>query len=235
MKIFLLTLLFCSSAFATENWFPFGKVGAKTSWMKKSDCESQEGQKCYDISQKDVRKMKVGFVIPDVHETFDCEDATKCQEAIDQAGSCSESWTFDEKSNWPGLDFSGQQPSRQFGWFAWCQKKDLVEDSAKKATVDAEDAAKAQAQAMEAEGAKAIKVGLQAKNLMAGYIKLKGLPKAQRKQLRGDLKSIIEALDVGSIDIAIDEVKALTEDGVVVTPEAKALILKVFEDAGYSI
>ena len=50
-----------------------------------------------------------------------------------------------------------------------------------------------------------------------------------------DLKSIIEALDVGSIDIAIDEIKGLTEDGVVVTPESKALILSVFTEAGYSI
>lgn len=235
MKIFLLTLLLCSSAFATENWFPFGKADAKTSWMKKSDCESQEGQKCYDISNKDIRKMRVAFLIPKVENTVDCTDASACQQLVDDGKIC-DSATFDEKANWPSLDFSAATPARpSTGWFLWCQIETLVEDATKVASVDAEDAQKAQTEAMESQGAEAIAVGKKAKNLMVGYIKLQNLPKAQRKQLRGDLKSIIEALDVGSIDLAIDEIKALTEDGTVITPQSKMLILKVFEDAGYQI
>ena len=85
------------------------------------------------------------------------------------------------------------------------------------------------------EGNLAIRTGQKAKHLMVGYIKSMGLPKANRKQFRQNVQSIIEAVDIGSIDIAIDEIKALTEDGTVITSSSKAMILKVFEDAGYDI
>lgn len=37
------------------NWFPVGKEGANKTYSSKSDCESAEGQACYDITGKDLR------------------------------------------------------------------------------------------------------------------------------------------------------------------------------------
>jgi hypothetical protein len=37
------------------NWFPFGKEGANKVYSVKSECESEEGQECYDITGKDIR------------------------------------------------------------------------------------------------------------------------------------------------------------------------------------
>ena len=41
------------------NWFPFGKEGANKTYSSQSDCESSEGQACYDITGKDIRYHEV--------------------------------------------------------------------------------------------------------------------------------------------------------------------------------
>ena len=41
------------------NWFPVGKVGANKVYSLKSDCESEEGQVCYEITGKDLRYHSV--------------------------------------------------------------------------------------------------------------------------------------------------------------------------------
>lgn len=37
------------------NWFPVGKNGANKVYSDKAQCESEEGQACYDITGKDLR------------------------------------------------------------------------------------------------------------------------------------------------------------------------------------
>ena len=37
------------------NWYPVGKNGANKTYVSKSECESAEGQACYDITGKDLR------------------------------------------------------------------------------------------------------------------------------------------------------------------------------------
>lgn len=256
MKILFLILILLPSVAFSKSWRDIENVKNSAAYASKEICQKITGNSC-DVCE-DNRKCIKGMVddinqpnlraVEDSPVKLDCNDYQDCNDkAFDPNGDddfsdqvcIADGGTpkWDELVNWP--DITGVTGP----WFIWCQKADgtykqkavIVEDVAGKAAAEAEDAAKAQLEVIEKAGANAIELGVKAKKVMVGMIKLKGLPKAQRKALRGDLKSIIEALDVGSIDIAIDEIKALTEDGVVVTPEAKATILKLFEDAGYDI
>jgi len=82
MKLFLFVLLVPMFVFA--NYFPVGKVGAKTVYVKKSHCESIESQSCFDVSGKDMRRWKVvsGVLVIDSagDATADVEDAAKAAE-----------------------------------------------------------------------------------------------------------------------------------------------------------
>lgn len=248
--------IFCFNSYA-KNWHAINKQNSYGSFSSKQKCEQVEGQKCFDITNKVVAIHSVVEVDnlespiyrspEDSTVKIDCDGPEDClskmapkdEEGNLLPGPCKDDGDtprFDESGNWLAIVGLGSSH------FIWCekvvgyhQKEILVEDPVKKAAYEAEKAQEDQVKAMAVEGEKALVVGEEAKRLMVGYMKLKNLPKAQRKQLRQDLKSIIDALDVGSIDIAIDEIKALTEDGVVVTPEAKALILGVFGKAGYDI
>lgn len=254
--ILLITMLFSFEAYSKVCYSPIPKNGRI--YKTKSKCESSQADPCFDICGKDLRRWMIGqeddLTKPNYRPVesspvkMDCNDFSDCAlkatnpdgdpETVDQvclADASTPRWG--DLSNFNGITgVSGP-------WFIWCQKEDgtfskksvLVPDASGSTAADAEDAQKVQIKAMAEAGKKAIDVGLKVKKIMVGMIKLKKLPKSARKQLRGDLKSIIEALDVGSIDIAIDEIKALVEDGVVVTPEAKATILQLFAAEGYDI
>lgn len=149
MKILILILFlipsFCFADFG--NFFPVGKVGAKTYYDTKSQCETAEGQKCFSTTGKDMRRWKVGFRSIDIQQTFDCDDSNACQ-AINDANqfNCDinneEIPTFDDKANWPGLDFVAEGRPES-GWFLWCQKEMLIIDTAGSSQADADDAQKA--------------------------------------------------------------------------------------------
>lgn len=261
MKLLLALLFITSSAFAVENWRAVG-TDTSTTWMKKADCLKAEKSKanfkgCFDITNKDLRFHQIVKIDDTAHPIYrspndsevkiDCNDPDDCvdkmlvkdqgqptgQNVCDQHGLDPK---YDKSESWTSVvGLSGD-------YFIWCekvigyQKKDsLVVDETLKGQVEASDIQAQQIEQIEVEGSKAIDLGAKVKSVMVGMIKLKNLPKAKRKALRGALKSIIEALDVGSIDIAIEEIKALTEDGEVVTPEAKALILGIFAQAGYDV
>lgn len=130
----LLTLFISFPVFA--NWFPFGKAGAKTIWQNKGKCEASEGQKCYDITGKPTQYHKIGYLPVIVDETADCSDALDCSSL---ALSCSSGGVpkWDQKSNWPNLDFS---PRPSDNWFIWCEKETLVIDVAAKNAFDAQKA-----------------------------------------------------------------------------------------------
>lgn len=106
---------------------------------------------CFCWDGRDLRKVKVGFVSPAVIDTVDCDDSDHCSQlATEGKISCQDEETakWDDKANWPGLDFAGEIPPRPSnGWFLWCQRKGLVVDPDGVAAADAEDAAKAQERA----------------------------------------------------------------------------------------
>lgn len=111
----------------------------------KGGCISGE---CFCFDNIDWRKAKFGFVLPMTEETQDCQDASDCQDKIDAEFPfrCGFSATpqFDDKTNWPGLDFTALElPRPATGWFLWCQKEILMNDAAKVSAVDAMDASKA--------------------------------------------------------------------------------------------
>jgi hypothetical protein len=247
-KLFLVLFFLSLKVQAVPNWYPVGKTDAKTVYMDKSKCEKIEKQECFNVFSKNRYTHSVSEIddinspiyreISESPVQISCQDIEDCKSkmgGVCDADEGSQPAITDDDS-W--LSFFGITDP----YFVYCAKitsykkiKALVLDSAKKAAIDAAKAAKKAQKDLEKSGDEALKTGQKIKATMVGMIKVKALPKAQRKQLRGDLKSIIEALNVGSIDIAIDEIKALPEDGTVVTAEAKALILKIAGDAGYSI
>lgn len=259
--LFLLTIIF--SIGVEANYYPFGSDNADTVYSKKQHCievskNLPNYNGCFYVKDKILQTQYLKDVdnlddpiFRDPNDSpvkIECDDYEDCKSkayTLDEGGFPVDHVCSSEADTQPKFDKSdswGSLIGWSADWIIWCEKvsgygkkKVLVEDADKKAAYEAAKAQDDQAKAMASEGSKALQIGLQAKKLMVGYIKLKNLPKSQRKALRGDLKSIIEALDVGSIDLAIDEIKALTEDGTVVTPEAKALILQVFADDGYDI
>lgn len=144
MKLMLFMLMLSGTAFA-KNFFPFGKVGSSKVYKSKADCEAAEGQKCFKIFGKDLRRVKIGFKKPKADETIDCLNADNCQTLIDDGAISCDQPAFDDKANWPGLDFGEFRSAT--GWFAWCQVEGLVLDAAKNAAADAEDNAKAEKKA----------------------------------------------------------------------------------------
>lgn len=169
MKYFILvcvTFLFCVTSQAAQNWFPVGKENANTVWTSKARCEAQEGQECYEVTGKDLRRWKVGQVddltkpnfrpVKDSPVLQSCENFIDCQRKAkdpnadkDQSDrlclsdGSAEKW--DELANWP--DLTGIDGP----WFIWCEKHDgtyqqkaaLVPDLDGIAAADAEDAQKA--------------------------------------------------------------------------------------------
>ena len=136
----------CSSAMA-GNWVAKSKFKDPTAkaWSKETRCVAMEGGECVRSDNKDRRRWRVGFLTPDVLRTVDCNHAADCESKTLGARpefSCRNAGTptWDDKANWPALDFS---PRENTGWFLWCQIEGLVVDASGSAAVDAEESAKA--------------------------------------------------------------------------------------------
>ena len=85
----------------------------------------------------------------DISSAVDCVDSADCQSKLDNSSfACgNETPTFDDKANWPALDFAAEsRPS--LGWFLWCQKEILVTDSVGSSAADAADLQKANDQSL---------------------------------------------------------------------------------------
>ena len=134
-----------------SNFYPVGADNATTSYKVKSECELLEKANpnydgCYSITDKDMRKYKIGFIMPAVEDTADCDDAVACQLMLDDDLFACNGETFDDKDNWPGLDFGKDRPKK--GWFLWCETKGLVFDQVKADAADAFDVTKATEKAL---------------------------------------------------------------------------------------
>lgn len=167
--LFLLVPGFASANWVSETDFAAAKSGASGGGvhrLQKSCLSKNQGEKCFNISGKDIRKWMIGSVDDTTKPNFraaenspvkiDCQDFKDCRlKALDPNGDLkfddrvcladqsSEKW--DELSNWPSVTgLNGP-------WFIWCQKRDgtfkkkdvLVNDPAGKAQAEAEDAANA--------------------------------------------------------------------------------------------
>lgn len=130
---------------AQANWVKKSAVKApSTIYTKQSLCQQVESEVCIDISGKDLRHFKAGFRAIDILQTADCLNSADCQSQIDSSnfGCSPDVATFDDKVNWPLLDFAAEsRPST--GFFLWCEKEILVADAAGKIAADAADAASA--------------------------------------------------------------------------------------------
>jgi hypothetical protein len=216
MKIFIkfMTLIFCASSLSAQSqtWFPFGKEGANTGYTKRGRCQQVEGQKCYDITGRDLRRFRIGNPLPKVPQTVDCADADACQAIIDERPDrCGDGTPrFDDKANWPSLDFAGATdfegnpaPRPAEGFFLWCERETLVLDSAKASEADAEDAAREAArstrrtrrQGRDVDLKQCVRVALRAPDLPPGAAQTNQLAQRQNRIkdcLGAIIKEVIE-------------------------------------------
>ncbi len=105
-------------------------------------CKDLPSEQCFCLDGKsDYRKWKLGFRAIDITKTQDCNNATDCQDTVDEQGfPCpNEKVTFDDKTNWPALDFAAESRPAT-GFFLWCEKQIIVVDAAGAAIADAADA-----------------------------------------------------------------------------------------------
>ena len=140
MRLLILASLFLPSM-AFANFVKGSTFQSPSSiYAERERCEAVEGEECYSITGKDVRKLKLGFVTVLAGSTSDCSDGADCQAKItDLEFRCQRGATmFDDKANWPGLDFTVlARPST--GFFLWCQQNALVLDQTLSDEVGAAD------------------------------------------------------------------------------------------------
>lgn len=152
MRNILFLVLFLSLPAFASNWLSdSGLTKAKSQqagyqvYSDKNRCEAQTSEPCFEISNKDLRRFKSVFLAPNVAETADCDDEADCQDKLSSKEfgcDVKEPAAYDDKRNWPELDFLAvQRPDS--GYFLWCQKKALGPDPAGSSQADADDAAKA--------------------------------------------------------------------------------------------
>lgn len=231
----LITLFFCAISITVyaSNFYPVGKVGAKTVYSKKDKCEQIEGQLCFDITTKDPRyNSPVTSMVNDIekpiykapYNTENCDSEQDCVSKVSaKNASCTngDSATYQKNQVLPGYTIfctgiSGYEQREQTV---------LVENADLKASVLAADAQKAQLESDIANMQKHIAFG----NRMIAYIgvrnKSKGLTKGQVKQMVQDYSVINDLLASGSLLTVKDEIEALVPDGTIVTQSDKDALL----------
>lgn len=243
-----------------ENYRAIGAEGAVTTYASKAKCVKKEKAKkdyqgCFKILGKEIETHKVVEVEDETQPIYRDPKDSKVQIGCDDQKDCAQKmYVFNEKGeaieNVCAADGGTPKYDKTDSWlsivglaseyFIWCEsvigygtKKVYMEDPDLKSVYDAKQAEILAENVLVKEGSKARKFGEQMINYLVGYIKRKKLPKASRKQLNKDFKTIIDALEIGSIDIAQELIAALPEDGVVVTAKIKKRIDKKFVNAGY--
>jgi len=154
--ILILTTIFFSVWFfsiycfaANIGWVPESQIKNPVNIHSgKIACEvTHSPDTCFEVAGQDLRKVMAGFRPINITNTVDCSDSSDCQSKVTaNTFTClnSETTSFDDKANWPGLDFTAESPPRPAsGWFLWCQLEQLVTDAAGTTAAIAADAAKA--------------------------------------------------------------------------------------------
>ena len=199
MKLFLIVLLISTPGFAA-NWIAKSKVkGPHTAYSKKKKCEQVEGEICFNKELKDVRRWKAGFRPINIPSTMDCNDSLDCDSkrtGNDFGCPSGEVVSFDDKANWPGLDFT-TDARLNTGWFLWCQREQLVFDSVGDAAATSEDSQKASDEAARdsAKGGRTTRLNDCVQNTKGGGT----MPGAQVKQC---LKALVREVMQRRVDPA---------------------------------
>lgn len=112
-------------------------------YVLQNDCMTLENGICFN-TPLDLRHVKPGFRAIAILQTADCLNSADCQSMIDNGNfACSnEVVTFDDKANWPLLDFVAESRPAS-GFFLWCEKEILVVDTTGSSAADAADTASA--------------------------------------------------------------------------------------------
>ncbi len=146
--ILLFLILFCLETFASSfSWlsktdFLSRKSGIRSMTMYRTqlDCELANNEVCIDAGL-DIRRVKIGFSTINVLQTLDCLNAADCSSKVNIDFVCADFSVakFDDKVNWPTLDFVGAgRPAT--GFFLWCEKEIQEFDAAGDSAANTEDA-----------------------------------------------------------------------------------------------
>jgi hypothetical protein len=217
---FLILLLISFSAFG--NYIPKSKVGKDnlTVWNKKSKCEKSSEEKCIKID-KDYNKS-YSKIIPETQmkqEVESCLDEADCQ-AKHELKSC--------KKGKPIKNLDLMEV-----YCTYLRPEHVGIDQAKK---NAHDALKAQEEAQKNALSSVYKDMDFGKELYAKIMLMNkgaGLTKAQRKQMRKDLKDIKDDLSDGNICDARSEIALLAINPPIITQERKDAVLSLID--GYKV
>jgi len=233
MKTIILILLFTNSVFAAGNWFPIGKNGAKTIYTQNPKCEMVEGQKCFDITNKDPRFHETQTSMVDdpskpimkaPYNSINCDSSNDCNAKIlDGSITCiaSDNPSYVKNPVLPGFTMS----CTGIAGYEQMQQTILVENAALKTSVQAADATKATQESAMAVRMKRIGFGVQ----MIAFIGIrndeKSLSEAQSVTFLTTFAPIMQLLQAGALDTAKVQIEGITPDGVLTTQADKDAIL----------
>lgn len=234
MKFFVLIFLLFSFS-AGANWVKESDLkDPKTIWRLKSKCESIEGEACFDISAKDMRRWMKGQVDDLDSPKYTKEDVSACSGVencqLNLAGKDCEADHGPGALGLINIDYTEAYCAKPNGFN---QKDGLVTDPAGVTAADAEDAAKAAKDAEEAAISSVIKLqdcGRKVLAVMAIQNAPKSLSVGQKKTLINTYADIKSFLELGSMAEAKSETEAATPDGTIVTAADKAAILAKIDE-----
>lgn len=242
MKVIFLTMIlfFSINCFSARviKWSAVGKTGNLKAYALKAECEAQEGQTCYDISNKDPRwheavteqvDDKSKPLYKNEYNVTACADQQDCSEKFSQANA--EAKVCDQ-----GIDdfVRYRENTLMPGWQYYCtgitgyEQKTITtlkeNTDLKTQILNEEQAAKTKKEGIEKE-IKDIEFG---KRIMAivGYQNAqKGLNISQIQELRSNMAAAEDALSVGAIEAAKAAIEGYTADGTLLRQQDKDEIL----------
>lgn len=227
-KFLIIYVLLCvsvcfSSEWTTTEFYP-------SSWGSKQICEQLgKGKECFEISESTARYSAKTIQVDDESKpvykaesrVMMCADYDSCQELRPQHLCLPDE-----------MQIYAESPYRLYctKLLGYEQKDKLVLalDSVKDAQFQSDKQAKnveaAKEQAIQNK-LKEIQKGQRIIAIMRANSDAKNLTKQQKKTLINSTKEIIEALNIGSLDVAKDLMEAIVPDGVIILESEKQAIL----------
>jgi hypothetical protein len=220
MKKFLLLFLVSLNSWAGFVAGSKANLCSRVDYTSISDCQIVEGETCYkvpnDLGECGVFKLKDTYGGPR-KSVDECSGQANCEAMLIQKQCLSSQHAFIDK------DYS----------FVYCMDitgKELVIDTVVKAQKDAEKAAKAQVEALIANGAKARGDCQRVLDLIGGFNLLPGRSTEQAGEMATTFAEAKQLLQDGRPGAAKAAIIAIPVDGVLVTQTMKDLALEQLKD-----
>lgn len=235
MKNFILILLSFFSLNAFSQWSSEISTSASVNYDSKRTCELIEKSNCYDFLNCPrefcdiVDNVVLDYVKKENTQPCNLLENTESLEEFNQYKDCDDKFSV--------LACEQGTPIKNYDQLeVYCavevmkvDGKKLVESPEKKAAYEAKiQAEKAKEEAL-ALVAKARKCGSSAIDLMVLRNAQKGLSVEQKKQMAKSTSDIINLLQVGSLDAAIEEIEASVADGVIITAQDKVEVVNAIK------